>query len=214
MDKRFWGILIAVIIVLGGIYFLTGNKSAGSNSSTTSPSNHIEGLGKDKVTLVEYGDYECPYCETYYPVVKQVAAEYNQQIFFQFRNLPLTQIHVNAFAAARATEAASLQGKYWQMHDALYQDQAEWVNSNAPESFFVTLAQQLGLNVTKFKTDFSGAQVDNTINADISAFDHTNQTEATPSFFLDGKFVQPQPTVASFQQIINAAIAQKTGTKS
>lgn len=216
MDKRFWGILIAVVIVLGGIYWLSGGKSnpgSTSSSNSTSPSQHIEGLGRDKVTLLEYGDYECPYCSEFYPIVNQVASKYNDQIYVQFRNLPLTEIHLNAFAAARAAEAASLQGKFWQMHDALYASQSQWVNASDPESYFVTYAQQIGLNIAKFKTDFSGSQVNNTINADLAAFAKTGAQQATPTFFLDGQQIQPTPTLSSFEQYINAAIAQKTGTK-
>lgn len=212
MDKRFWGFLVLVVIVLGGIFVLTGNKN-NTSGNTSSPSQHVEGLGQDGVTLIEYGDYECPYCAEFYPIVNQVAQQFHNQIYFQFINLPLTQIHINAFAAARAAEAASLQGKFWQMHDALYQTQTSWVNTSDPESYYVGLAQQLGLNIAKFKTDFSGSQVDNTINADVSKFDKTGYQEATPTFVLDGKQVQPQPTVASFSQYLNAAIAQKKGSK-
>jgi protein-disulfide isomerase len=212
VDKRFWGILIAVIVVLSGIFILTGNKNNSANGAAT-PTQHIEGLGKDGVTLVEYGDYECPYCSEYAPIVKQVQTQYNNQIYFQFRNLPLTQIHLNAFAGARAAEAASLQGKFWQMNSALYETQTSWVNANDPESYFVSLAQQLGLNIPKFKTGYSSTQVDNAINADVSAFDKTGAQEATPAFFLDGKQIQPQISVASFTQFINAAIAQKSGSK-
>lgn len=212
MDKRFWGILVAIVIVLGGIFWITNShkaKAPSSNSNSSQPTNHIEGQGKDGITLVEYGDYECPYCGEYYPVVKQVAAEYNNQIYFQFRNLPLTQIHPNAFAGARAAEAAALQGKFWQMHDMLYENQSQWVNSSNPETYFESYAQQLGLNVTQFKKDFASSQVNNSINADVSAFAKTGLQEATPTFILDGKQIQPSASVASFEQFINAEIKKK-----
>jgi protein-disulfide isomerase len=213
MDKRFWGILIAIIVVLGGIYWFTaGNNKANAPSSSSQPTNHIEGQGKDGITLTEYGDYECPYCGEYYPIVKQIASEYSTQIFFQFRNLPLTQIHQNAFAGARAAEAAALQGKFWEMHDALYTNQSSWVNASDPEANFIIYAQQLGLNVTKFKQDFAGAQVNDLINADVSAFAKTGLQEATPTFLLDGKQIQPTASVSSFEQLINAAIKKKGGT--
>lgn len=215
MDKRFWGILIAVVIVFGGIFWLTSGKKASPPSSGAQPSNHVEGLGQDKITLVEYGDYECPYCGQYYPIVKQVQAEYNTQIFLQFRNLPLTSLHPNAFAGARAAEAAALQGKFWQMHDALYEaqdptGQTGWVASKDPlDDYFVGFAQQLGLNVTQFKTDFASDRVNNTINADVAAFSKTGAEEATPTFFLDGTQIKPTESVASFEQIINAEIKAK-----
>src|SRR5437868_2317945 len=114
MDKRFLGILAGLAIIFVGVFAVTQHSSnPASTNSSTQPTNHLEGSGKAGVTLIEYGDYECPICEAYYAPLKQVAAQFNNQIYFQFRNLPLSQIHPNAFAAARATEAASLQGKFW-----------------------------------------------------------------------------------------------------
>jgi protein-disulfide isomerase len=214
MDKRFLGIIIAVVVVLIGIFIITGNNKAAAPSGSSQPTSHVEGQNQDKVTLVEYGDYECPFCGQYYPIVKDVVAQYSQYISFQFRNLPLTQIHPNALAGARAAEAAGLQNDYWQMHDALYTNQNSWVSSGDPESYFVTYAQQIGLNIPKFKQDFASEAVNNSINADIAAFNKTGAEEATPSFFLDGKQVNPSESVASFEQILNAAILKKTGKPS
>jgi protein-disulfide isomerase len=216
MSKRFWLILVIIIVALGLIFKFTdhNNGNSANTSGNAQPTNHVEGSGSSGVTLVEYGDYECPYCEEYYPVVKQIAAQYNQQIFFQFRNLPLTQIHVNAFAGARAAEAASLQGQFWQMHDALYDNQNQWVPASNPESFFVGYAQKLGLNTTKFQSDYAGSAVNDSINADVAAFAKTGFQEATPTFILDGKQIQPSATVASFESFINAEIAKKAGTTS
>jgi protein-disulfide isomerase len=214
MDKRFWGILIGIAIAFGVIVFITGHK-ANAPSTTTKPTSHIEGEGKDGVTLLEYGDYQCPFCGQFYPIVKQVQAEYNTQIFFQFRNLPLIQLHQNAFAGARAAEAASLQGKFWQMHDTLYDNQDPsgaqgWVASSDPlDDYFVGFAQQIGLNVATFKTDYASDQVNNSINADVSAFDKTGEQEATPSFFLDGTYISPTESVSSFETFINAEIKKK-----
>jgi len=209
MSKSFWAVIAVIVIAFGGILFFNNHKT-GTASSSGTPSNHIEGEGKDNVTLVEYGDYECPYCGAYYPIVKQVQQQYNTQIYFQFRNLPLSQIHPNAFAGARAAEAASLQGKFWQMHDLLYENQNTWATSSNPSPYFDQYAQQLGLNVTEFDQDEAGSQVDNTINADIAAFNKTGQEESTPTFFLDGTKIQPGYSVADFAKYINAEIAKKT----
>jgi len=218
MSKQFWAVIIAVIIVLGGIFWITGkNKPATDNSSSSAkPSQHIEGQGQSGVTLVEYGDFECPFCGQFYPIVKQVEAQYDKQIHFQFRNLPLIQIHQNALAGARAAEAASLQGKFWEMHDLLYQNQdpsekTGWVASSNPlDDYFVGFAQQLGLNITQFKTDFASSKVNDTINADIAEFNKTGLEEATPTFLLDGKQIKPGYSVADFQKYIDPAIAAKT----
>src|SRR5581483_436750 len=158
-------ILAAIIIVFVGIIVVSGNKSgSGSGGNATGNlTNHVEGQGQAGVTLVEYGDYQCPFCGQYYPIVKQVEQEFDSQIKFQFRNFPLTSLHQNAFAGARAAEAAGLQGKFWQMHDLLYEQNLanqqnpsapSWISSSDPTTFFDQFAQQLGLDVNKFKTDY------------------------------------------------------------
>ena len=216
MSKQFWGILAAIVLVFAGIFIFSGNNKGNTSSSSgnAKPTAHIEGLGQSGVTLVEYGDYECPYCEEYSPVVKQVQQEFNNQIFFQFRNFPLVSIHQNAFAGARAAEAAGLQGKFWEMHDALYDSSnwQVWSTSNDPTPYFYEYAQQLGLNATKFKQDFAGQAVNNAIVADEGAGNKLG-INGTPTFYLDGKQVSPQPTVASFESLLKAEIAKKTAAQ-
>jgi protein-disulfide isomerase len=210
MSKQFLGVIVVVILVFVGIFAFTGKTNAPSSKSSSSTlTNHVEGQNKDGVTLVEYGDYECPFCGQYYPIVKQVQATYDQQIAFQFRNFPLVSIHQNAFAGARAAEAAALQNQFWQMHDALYQSQSQWASASDPTPFFNAYAQQLGLNVTRFKTDYASGTVNNLINADMAAGTKLN-IQGTPTFFLDGKQIQVGESVASFQQLINAEITKKT----
>jgi protein-disulfide isomerase len=221
MDKRFLGILLALIIIFGGIFAITqnsGNKT-GSGNSNAQTTHHVEGLGQKGVTLVEWGDYECPVCEEYYQPLKQVASQFNSQIHFQFSNLPLTAIHPNAFAAARAAEAAGMQNKYWQMHDKLYENQNDWIPPvTDPKPFFDRYAQQIGLNVTKFDSDYASSKVNDDINADLAAFDKTGKEKATPTFFLDGTYVPNsqlidsqtgQPSLTQFANVINAEIAKK-----
>lgn len=219
MSKQFIGILAAIIVGLGLIFWFSGsknNKNSSTSSNSTQATSHIQGLGKKGVTLMEYGDYQCPVCGAYYSTVKQVSIKYNQDIFFQFRNLPLTQIHPNAFAAARAAEAAGKQGKYFEMHDALYEQQNSWSNVSNPVPVFQSYAQQLGLDVTKFNSDYSSAAVNDAIQADVAAFGKTGQQEATPTFYIDGKYVPNDklidgsgPSVAKFSEAIDAAIAAK-----
>ena len=212
MDKRFWGIVAGIVVVFLAIFFVTNHSGSGSNFGK--PSEHIEGLNKDNVSLVEYGDYECPYCGQYFPIVKQVASLYYPYISFQFRNLPLTSIHPDAYAGARAAEAAALQNKFWQMHDLLYETQAQWTSTPNPDPYFSQYAKQLGLNVNQFTTDFNSNQVNNTIEADINAFNQTGASESTPTFFLDGKQINPTESLASFETLLNQAIQKKTGKPS
>lgn len=210
MDKRFWGILAAIAVLLGGVFFLTNHNSGNTPSSKGSVTNHVEGTGTSGVRLTEYGDYQCPACGQYYPLVKQVADTYKDQITFQFRNFPLVQIHRNAMAAARAAEAADMQGKFWEMHDTLYENQQTWSSSNDTQSTFEGYAKQLGLNVQKFSTDFKSSVVNDRIQADIAEGSKL-KIESTPSFFIDGKKVTNPTSADAFNKLIAAAITQKTG---
>ena len=215
MSKQFWGVVVIVVLVFVGIFALTGNKSKSSSSSSGkgSVSQHIIGNTQSNVKLVEYGDYECPYCGQFYPVVKQVQTEFNNQISFQFSNFPLVSIHQNAFASARAAEAAGMQNKFWEMHDALYQTQNQWVSASDPTTFFNQIAQQLGLNVKKFQTDYASSQVNDTINADMAEGNKLN-IQGTPTFFLNGKQIavgQASTALGVFESLIKAEIAKQAG---
>ncbi len=220
MDRRFLAILAAIVLIfIGGVALSKNSKNTNSSSNSSGQAtNHVQGQGTKGVTLVEYGDYECPICGAYYQPLKQVYTQFSNDIYFQFRNLPLTSIHPNAFAAARAAEAAGLQNKYWEMHDMLYQNQNDWASSSTPQTTFESYAKALGLDATKFKADYASSKVNDAINADLNAFSKTGQQMATPTFFLDGKYIKNtdlsdpqtgQPSPEKFAQVINAEIAAK-----
>ena len=222
MDKRFLAILAGIIIILVGIFIVTKSSSDNSNGGGNSAqaTNHVKGQGQSGVTLLEYGDFQCPVCLIYYQPLEEVAAKYSQQIFFQFRNLPLTSIHQNAFAAARAAEAASLQGKFWEMHGQLYQNQSSWANSSNPLERFKAYAQAIGLDMAKFEKDYASEAVNDAINADLEAFEKTGRSQSTPSIFIDGQPVENSemvdpatgaPSAEKISALIDKAIAAKSG---
>jgi protein-disulfide isomerase len=109
---------------------------------------HIQGPASAPVTLVEYGDYECPYCGAAYPIVKAITRHFGSKLRFVFRNMPLTEMHPHAELAAEAAEAAAAQGKFWEMHDALYEHQSEL----GPD-LVRTLAQRFHLDLARFEDD-------------------------------------------------------------
>lgn len=195
MDKRFISILAAIIVIFFGIIFLnkdSSDKSSGTSTSTAKTSSHIIGQGQKGVTLVEYGDYQCPICNVFYSAIKQATEALSSDIYFQFSHLPLVQLHQNAFSSARAAEAAGLQGKFWEMHGKLYENQdptgkTGWVASKDPLSVYSVYAQEIGIDIAQFKTDFASSKVNDVINADIAAFKKTGRPEATPTLFLNGK---------------------------
>lgn len=207
MSKGFWLIIAAIVIIFGGILLFKGDE-AQAPTDTSAVSNHVLGDNAKGVTLMEYGDYQCPFCGQFHPLVKAVVEKYKTDIHFQFRNLPLIGNHSNAFAAARAAEAASLQGKFWEMYDALFQNQSAWSDSSNVLPIFEQYAAQLGLNVEQFKTDFASTKVNDTINADMAEFKKTGEPMSTPTFFLNGKKIEPK-SLDDFSRLIDEAIAKQ-----
>jgi protein-disulfide isomerase len=219
MDKRFWTIIGVIVLVFGGVLFL---NSRTKDSSPITATNHVKGNADSKVSLVEYGDYQCPACSQFYSVTHEVQQKYGSTVKFQFRNLPLSSIHPNAFAAARAAEAADMQGKLWEMHDLLYENQdatgqSGWVISkDVLSNYFVNYAKQLDLDVTKFKADYASATVNSRINADMDAFKATGEEMSTPTFFLNGKKIDNSllvdssglPSIDAFSKLLDEALGK------
>lgn len=216
MNNRFFALILVIIAIFVGIFIFTKQKNDtgnGSASSVTQPTNHIKGEGKSGVVLTEYGDYQCPACFQYEPIVKEVFEKYKDQITFQFRNFPITSSHPNAFAAARAAEAADKQGKFWEMHDKLYEtqdptSQSGWAASSNPMTFFEQFAKEVGLDVEKFKTDFASEEVNKLINQDI-AEGKKIPVEGTPTFQINGVKIENPRSVEDFNKVIEEAIAAK-----
>lgn len=213
MSNRFFvGILVAIALVAGFVVFSKqkDNTQNGGNSAAAKPTNHVREEGKTGVVLVEYGDFECPACGQYYPIVEQLVEKYKGQMTFQFRNYPLIQIHQNAFAAHRAAEAADNQGKFWEMYNKLYQSQQEWSRSSNPATFFEGYAKEFGLDIAKFKSDSASQDVNSRINADIKEGQNIGAT-STPTFVLNGEKVEPNPrSIDDFSKLIDEAIKKKT----
>lgn len=216
MSKGFWAVIAAIVLLFVGLAVFGGNDKAkdsgsGKDGKNSSLSNNVLGKGTSGVTLVEYGDYECPYCVAAAPVVKAGVAAFGDKIKFQFRNFPLTNIHRNAFAAARAAEAAALQGKFWEMHDSLYDasNNLAWTKATNPNTFFEQYAKSIGLDVEQYKKDFASSQVNDTVNADMEEGNRLKIT-GTPTFFINGKKVTIEPTIDSFNKAVNEALAKQS----
>jgi len=201
MNKVTWSIFGAVVVlILGGlvVYSRTSNpaidvstidtnKATVASAQNGNIAEHVYGNPDAKVVFVEYGDFQCPSCGGAYAQVKSATEAYKDKVAFIFRNFPLTSIHPNARAAAAAAEAAGLQGKYWQMHDMLYETQSAWENTNGDQrtNVFVGYAGELGLDEAKFKTDLSSKAVNDKISFD-QAIGKKSNVNATPTFYLNG----------------------------
>lgn len=205
-------ILIILGVVFGGFVVSNKKQNKTTGSGTAQLSNHIEGTSPAGITLTEYGDYQCPACLGFYPVLKQIAETYKDRVVFQFRNYPLSEIHQNAIAGARAAEAAGLQNKYWEMHDLLYDNQKTWSESSSPTSFFEQYASQLSLDTAKFKADSNSEAVNNIIQADRGEAKRKGYN-ATPTFELNGQEVKdPLNSVEFFTNLLDTALANANKT--
>jgi protein-disulfide isomerase len=219
VSRKAWIIFASVcIVLLVGLVAIAGrnkinvdnvNASAILSASPQSCNiaDHVFGKADSKVRVIEYGDFQCPGCGNAYPVLKAISEKYKDQIAFVFRNLPLPTLHPNARAAAGAAEAAGLQGKYWEMHDQLYANQADWKDLTATQRLdtFSGYAQKLGLNVATFKKDYAGEAVNQKISFDGAVFAKTKLEKATPTILING--TQVQSDVWSNQTKMENAVA-------
>jgi protein-disulfide isomerase len=164
---------------------MTSNNETERNSKKlTIPvnigSDHIRGSINAPITIVEYGDYECPYTGMAYPIIKEIMKQFGDQIYFVYRNFPLKDIHPHAQHAAEAAEAAAAQDKFWQMHDYLFEHQKA-----LDDNHLLEYAQKVGLDIDKFKKEISGHVYTPLINKSLKAGIDSG-VEGTPTFFVNG----------------------------
>jgi protein-disulfide isomerase len=213
MSKQFLLILMAVVVVFGGLLFFnkrdTGSTNGGDSGDAAVLSENKTEEGSTGVVLIEYGDFQCPACRQFFPVIQQLKEEYKGKVTFQFRHFPLTEIHQNALISSRAAEAAAMQNKFWEMHDLLYENQDSWAQSTNPTPIFEGFAKQLQLDEAKFNEDMKSEAVNNIIQADRN-YAKEQGFSSTPTFELDGKKIEENPTsYDAFKKLIDDAIASK-----
>jgi protein-disulfide isomerase len=145
-----------------------------------SEKDHVQGPADAPVTLVEYGDFECPYCGQAYYIIKQLQEDLGDSLRFVFRNFPLSEIHPHARDAAHAAEAAGLQGKFWEMHDLIYEHQSALENHN-----LVSFAFALELDIERFVEDMESKEVSRKVHDDFWSGVRSG-VNGTPTFFING----------------------------
>ena len=149
-----------------------------------SDNDHVQGPADAPVTLVEYGDYECPYCGMAAPIVKRVQEQMGDRLRFVFRNFPIATSHRLARAAAEAAEAAGGQGKFWEMHDQLYRHQHALEDAD-----LVRYATRIGLNVEQFEQDLANHTYAQRVRDDYMGGVRSG-VSGTPGFFMNGELYQ------------------------
>lgn len=199
MNRITWIIFtVATIGILAMLIIFSGNTKLNvdaidvnaiqtANAQNGNIGDHIFGNPDSKVTLIEYGDFQCPPCGSIHPKIKAITEQYKDQLQFVFRNFPIATSHPNAKAAAGTAEAAGLQDKYWEMHHKIYESQSDWSNLSITErtDFFANYAKELGLDMGKFNADITTSAISEKINYDY-ALGKKAGVDATPTFYLNG----------------------------
>jgi protein-disulfide isomerase len=189
----------------------TPPQKAGSTSSQAEPGAeppHALGNANVPVTLEEFGDFECPPCGMLHPILKELEKEFGPaKLRMIFREFPLVPTHVHALAAARAAEAAGLQGRFWEMHDMIYENQKTWHEAFDARPIFEGYATKIGLDLQQFRQDISSEIVERRIFLDGKRA-HALGVKGTPTVFLNGREV-PFESLApdKLKALINSELA-------
>jgi len=141
---------------------------------------HIQGNPDAAIELVEYGDYQCPYCGAAYPEIKIIQEKMGNQLKFVFRNFPLTNMHEYALHAAIASEVAGDMGQFWEMHDMLFENQ-----QNLDDTHLIDYAKELGLDIKKFEAKFPEPKYREKVEQDLESGLRSG-VNGTPSFYVNG----------------------------
>ncbi|HET9946448.1 MAG TPA: thioredoxin domain-containing protein [Patescibacteria group bacterium] len=195
-----WG--IGALILVFAVWFLAVVMNP-SNTPSTNPTATIKmppvtssdiqtGNPNAPLTLVEYADFQCPSCGAYYPIVKQIQQAFGSKLRFVYRFFPLVTIHQNALVSAEAAYAANKQGKFWQMHDYLFEHQQDWSSDQNARDTMVKYAGTLGLNQDTFQKDLNDPATEKAIKASMDSALAIN-LQGTPSFFINGTFISTNP---------------------
>lgn len=214
--KIFGGIILGtILLIIGAVFFLGGQNSTKSPvEATLSPIPTKEMILKDswtvgtasaKVSVVEFGDFQCPSCKSEEAVLKDLKKHYGDKILFVYRHFPLVQIHQYALDSADAAEAAGLQGKFWEYHEKLYEISPELSNDN-----LLKAATALKLDLDQFKKDMASDAVRQKVLNDMAAGNKFGIT-GTPTFFVNGKMLKTQtlPSLADFKAEIDPLLKAK-----
>jgi protein-disulfide isomerase len=162
------------------------------------------------VVLEEFGDFECPPCGILHPILLQMHKEFPNDLQIIFREFPLTPNHRHALNAAYASEAAGIQGKFWEMHDLIYETQKSWHEAFSSKPIFEEYAKRIGLDVERFKQDVESDHVARRVTAD-GVLGRAMGVKGTPTVFLNGREVPFESLPAdSLRELIKAALASNT----
>jgi protein-disulfide isomerase len=186
-------VIIATVLAAGiGAGFFMFRSSQSQSSTTLTPAGGSgatpgAAVSKGVVTIEEFGDYQCPPCGALHPTLKTLKSEYGARIQIVFRHFPL-QIHNHALEAAYAAAAAGLQGKFWEMHNLLYENQSLWSQVGDFRPILINFARQTGLDIPRFTRDIDGIEVMSIVRDDTRRGSAAG-VESTPTVFINGQLI-------------------------
>ncbi len=208
-ETKWLGVILitTVVLLLGGVFLLSrGGSSKAVAGTSVSQIDYTKGqkIGSDsaKVKLVEFSDFECPACLAAEPFVKKVRTTYPEQVQLIYRHFPLPQ-HIYSKKAVTLAEAAGEQGKFWEMHDKLFETQTEWSKLPDATAFFMDLVKQLSLDEDKVKKALETDAFKSKIDSDIAEAQSLG-VNSTPTFFVNGRKLNLQ----TFDDL-NTAVAEE-----
>ena len=170
-------------------------------------SDWVKGPENAKATLIEYSDFQCPACASYFPLINQAVDEFKDGLRVVYRHYPIREIHQNAQLSAQAAEAAGKQGKFWQFHDKLFDFQSAWSESGNAKEMFIGYAQDMDLNVDQFKTDLDSSEAADNVQSDYQSGLRLG-ISSTPTFFLNGTRIKNPGSYEELKSLIQSAIDQ------
>lgn len=206
---------LGAVILIGalGAWWYRSQPKAPANPLEVQETDWQRGAIAPTVTMIEFSDFQCPACKAYHSLVKQLLDTFPTQLELVYRQYPLTQSHPNAFAAAMAAEAAGVQGKFFPMHDLLFEHQEDWSPLPNPSAKFEEYATQLGLDMNQFKKDSRSNASKATIKLQKATGDAL-RIRGTPTFFVNGNTFDNPTSFEEFKKIIDQAIAITPATES
>ena len=200
-SKFFIGILIFAALAIGGLIAFTSLKKNTTNVDTSQ--GHKKGPDSAPVKIVEFTDFQCPYCANAVPVMKQVLENNPDKVQLITRYFPLDQ-HAHSREAARAAEAASRQDKFWEMYEMIFANQTTWEVASDAYNYYSAYAKQLGLDLTKFTNDYNDSAIESLIQKDYD-YGISLGVDSTPTFFVNGTKYTGNQSAGDWQKIIDAA---------
>lgn len=180
------GITLVAVVAVALLFTKKANAPAVAADPTLvlGGQEHAKGNKDAKITIVEFSDLQCPACKAAQPLVDEIMKQASESARVVYRHFPLRSVHKNADAAARASEAAHNQGKFWEMHDKLFAMQSDWEGDKDPAAHFEQYAKDLGLNIEQWKKDYQDKAMEDRIAKD-EQDGNTLGINSTPTFYVN-----------------------------